>query len=512
MSTDTPHDAGADGSRLPNEGAIPAGAEAGAAQREPADRSGTALSARFPYGPNYTLELGASGFRAPRGRGRSEEFVAYRDITHVATEPRAVAVGTRHGVVLLNRTGLGGERAADDLARALRERVFALPGGDERRARFERLDAKLRARRPWIAALLVVLTGVVFVLQEFVPGFYEAAIYRPPLIALGEWWRYATTQFLHVNVLHLGMNAAAALIAGAFVERALGRGAALFIAGAAGWGAMFASRFGNYSELLGFSGIAAGFFGALLAIEFLAPAEAPAPARIPRAVLVSVVVLQAALDFLPLLSAWGAHTAGLAHLGGFVAGGIAALLVREGGRGFVLAGATAAVLAASASFGVVAKNLLDPGPALERQAHAMLQSPVADPSGLNNLAWAIATARAPSKAALEAAAQLAETAAMLTSRREPTVLDTLAEVYFAQGRNAEAIAVIDEALALAPGESYYGEQRRRFAGERAADDRPDPPVEVQRPLAPQDGAPERGAEPRLPPREVELPPGDEITV
>lgn len=510
MSTDTPHDAEVEGSQAPTEGAAPAGTEASAAQREP-DRGAALANTRFGYGPDYTLELGASGFRAPRWPGRGEEFVAYREITHVAAEPRAVAIGTRHGVVLLNRGLLGGERAADEFARAVRERVFALPGGDERRARFERLDAKLRARRPWIAALLVALTGIVFALQKFVPGFYEAAIYRPPLIELGEWWRYATTQFLHVNVVHLGMNAAATLIAGAFVERALGRGAALFIAGAAGWGAMFASRYGAYSELLGFSGIAAGFFGALLAIEFLAPAEAPAPARVPRTVLVSVVALQAALDFLPLLSAWGAHTAGLAHLGGFVGGGIAALLVREGGRGFVLAGAAAAVLAASASFGVVAKNLIDPAPALERQARAMLESPVADPAGLNNLAWAIATSRAPSKAALESAAQLAETAAMLTSRREPTVLDTLAEVYFAQGRAEDAIAVIDEALALAPGETYYEQQLRRFRGERAADDRPDPPAEVQRPQGPQDVTPQREGDPRLPPR-APLPPGDEITV
>ena len=34
---------------------------------------------------------------------------------------------------------------------------------------------------------------------------------------------------------------------------------------------------------------------------------------------------------------------------------------------------------------------------------------------------------------------------------------------------------IDEAIRLAPHERYFLEQRRRFTGERAADDRPDPP-------------------------------------
>ena len=37
-------------------------------------------------------------------------------------------------------------------------------------------------------------------------------------------------------------------------------------------------------------------------------------------------------------------------------------------------------------------------------------------------------------------------------------------------------ATIDEAIAQDPGESYYQEQRKRFAGERAADDRPEGPT------------------------------------
>ena len=63
---------------------------------------------------------------------------------------------------------------------------------------------------------------------------------------------------------------------------------------------------------------------------------------------------------------------------------------------------------------------------------------------------------------------------------------------------ARAVAVIDEAIAIWPAEPYFREQRRRFLGERSADDRPDPPPP-----------------PHLRPREpVPLPPRDEpgITV
>ena len=80
----------------------------------------------------------------------------------------------------------------------------------------------------------------------------------------------------------------------------------------------------------------------------------------------------------------------------------------------------------------------------------------------------------------EAAAPLllAERAVSETQRLEATILDTLAEVQFGLGMDAAAISAIDEAIALDPNETYYHEQRRRFAGERARGDRPEyiPPM------------------------------------
>jgi hypothetical protein len=277
---------------------------------------------------------------------------------------------------------------------------------------------------------------------------------------------------------------------------------------------MLASWFGAYAELLGFSGIAAGFFGALVALEFFAPGEAPAPARIPRPILVGVIALQALLDLAPSppLPEWAAHSAGLAHLGGFLAGGLAALLARENRRVLATAGALASLLVVLASFGVVAQNLVRPSRSLERQAHEMLERGISNPGELNNLAWQIATASDASKQALAQAAKLAELAVQLTGGQEPTVLDTLAEVYFAQGRAGDALSVIDEAIARAPGESYYAEQRRRFTGERAADDRPEPPPELQQPQPREEGAAPGDGFDFEPPGETPLPPGDEITV
>ena len=57
-----------------------------------------------------------------------------------------------------------------------------------------------------------------------------------------------------------------------------------------------------------------------------------------------------------------------------------------------------------------------------------------------------------------------------------SLIDTLAELQFQLGRPDEAVATIDRAIALDPEESYYREQRRRFRGERPADDRPPDPT------------------------------------
>ena len=62
-----------------------------------------------------------------------------------------------------------------------------------------------------------------------------------------------------------------------------------------------------------------------------------------------------------------------------------------------------------------------------------------------------------------------------TERSDPDVLDTLAETLFVLGDLPRALEVIDEAIELSEEESYFVEQRRRFNGERAANDRPSPP-------------------------------------
>jgi tetratricopeptide (TPR) repeat protein len=85
-----------------------------------------------------------------------------------------------------------------------------------------------------------------------------------------------------------------------------------------------------------------------------------------------------------------------------------------------------------------------------------------DEVALNNLAWLYATAEDESVRDKKAALELARRAASI--KKEAFILDTLAEAYFINGMHEEALATIEEALALKPEENrnYYLEQRERF--------------------------------------------------
>ena len=116
--------------------------------------------------------------------------------------------------------------------------------------------------------------------------------------------------------------------------------------------------------------------------------------------------------------------------------------------------------------------------ALERHALRLLNTPAA--LGFlhdNAVAWFIATEGEPSEMGLQVAVELADRAVLATGRRDPNILDTLAEALFQAGDVISSLLTIDEAIRLAPHEPYFHEQRRRFTGELAADDRPAPPGE-----------------------------------
>ena len=80
---------------------------------------------------------------------------------------------------------------------------------------------------------------------------------------------------------------------------------------------------------------------------------------------------------------------------------------------------------------------------------------------LNETAWLYATADAPVRNP-EKAVELATKAANLTHNRQPAILDTLAEAYFAAGNREKAVEVEKRAILLAPARADLQEHLKKY--------------------------------------------------
>ncbi|HSJ96269.1 MAG TPA: rhomboid family intramembrane serine protease [Myxococcota bacterium] len=433
---------------------------------------------RFPLRPGRgEVALHASGFRHPASRwSGAERFTGYRDVTHLQLGPRQLRIGTRQGVWILPRAWFADADGAERLVHALFERIAAEPGARAQLATMAEAEQLLREPHGLRATPLVAaLCLVVFALEEWLgPVVHHAGFMSPLLASGGEPWRLLTANVLHADVTHLSLNALGLLALGALVERPLGALRTVLVLGLSAVAATASAWLAGYDALVGASGMVAGLAGALLWLELRRTELLPAGWRIPRRPFVAAIAVDAMLPLaLPMI-------AGAAHAAGFLAGGLAASLCsgrqlrREPLRfeallAVGLVGAIALASLASASRFVFGSS------AWEGHAERLLEAERPPALILNDAAWLIVTADHPSERALSDAVELAERAVRATGGADPNILDTLAEAQWRNGDESAALETIDAAIALQPEEPYFREQRRRFSGERAADDRPDPP-------------------------------------
>ncbi|HEY5659014.1 MAG TPA: rhomboid family intramembrane serine protease, partial [Myxococcota bacterium] len=431
------------------------------------------------------LRLDVDGLHHPRTpRGGGFAFTRYEDISHLATSSRAVWIGTRASVYLVARRAFVDPAAPERLVRALLARIAQRPEGAAQLARMAQIEELARMpgsqRATWGLAVACL---VAFALQLALGDAVQVVgYYSPPLVEDGDWWRLLTANLLHAAPAfpaHLVLNLLGLLAIGSLVERSVGTARTLCIMGASGLGSMVASGLTSDVGVVGVSGVVFGLLGALTWLELRAGEHLPAWWRVPRRALYVVLVVSAVLGFaVPFV-------AGAAHVGGFVCGALALAAVR--GRrlgphpspGWVRAGAGAVLAATLAAVVAAGSDLLAPGDFMARQTARLARLPDIDPMELNNRAWFIAEGMDASREHLEAALLLAERAVAETQRTQASMLDTLAEIEFQLGRPERAAEIIEEAIAQAEDErfaEYYREQRRRFRGERAADDRPEAPM------------------------------------
>ncbi len=455
----------------------------------------------FALSGGSRVVLHESGFLHPVGA--AQRFTPYSELIHVTLDARVLRIGAARGGWRIPRAAFALPGGARTLAGALRARMAGLPDGPARVQRQQALDRRLaESGRVWLGIGLAGVCTALYLLGRFVPVLSMEGEYWGELGFAAEPWRLVTAQLLHASLPHLALNALGLLALGGLLERQLGLSRAALALAASGLGAMLGCALAAYDRVVGASGLVAGAAGALLALELFRPQLLPAPWRLPRRLLAGAIVADA------LLLLYVPNVAHAAHVGGFLAGGAAALALAPRGASAPFSGPALRFASASAlalvlvALGALARSVADPDLAATRRAERLLADERTNALALNNYAWTIAVSERPSEQQLRVALSLARRAVRDTRRNDPNLLDTLAEVYFQIGRAGDAVATIDEAIELAPDEPYFREQRRRFEGERAADDRPDPP----------DEPPSIVPEPRPDPEEPEFDDGPGVSV
>jgi membrane associated rhomboid family serine protease len=169
----------------------------------------------------------------------------------------------------------------------------------------------------WGAVPVCLLLAVIFVLSDLFPGIREAWVFDTARVRAGEWWRFFTAVLLHADMAHLLANLTCGVVLFGLVMARFGAGCGLFTA-------FLAGGLGNLAGLmlyskpytgLGASGMVMGALGLLSFHSISLWRTNPLAARdLIRGGLAGV--------FLFLILGVDPKSDLVAHLGGFVAGGL----------------------------------------------------------------------------------------------------------------------------------------------------------------------------------------------
>jgi membrane associated rhomboid family serine protease len=177
-------------------------------------------------------------------------------------------------------------------------------------------------------ALLLILAVVYLMGDVFLPGELQDKLLlwagnSPDTLRDHEWWRLFTALFLHANLLHLAMNGAGLWIFGSAVEKTMGHWRVLAIFLVAGVLGNLASAFhAHYDVAIGASGGIFGVIGAFVVSVWRL--RSPMYFALRRRLLL-VLALMVASDF--TIGGLEPQVDNLAHVGGFVAGILIAILL-----------------------------------------------------------------------------------------------------------------------------------------------------------------------------------------
>lgn len=182
---------------------------------------------------------------------------------------------------------------------------------------------------PAISLALVVVLAIAYGAQVFLlsPQAVSDLALSAPALAGGRWWTLVSHIFLHGGLVHLLMNAGAALAFGPAVARHFGRGARsagvfilyFLVCGVAGGLGYLALNPDSAAQVIGASGAISGLWGGAARLigrrrGLWGLWQGPAPGQIIAVVALNLLI--AVTGF----AAGGLQIAWQAHIAGFVAG------------------------------------------------------------------------------------------------------------------------------------------------------------------------------------------------
>ncbi|GAB2191598.1 rhomboid family intramembrane serine protease [Sessilibacter sp. MAH2] len=156
--------------------------------------------------------------------------------------------------------------------------------------------------------------------QVFIPESQIASVYQD--IAAGQFWRLFTPVFIHFSGLHIALNATMLWFLGSRIERAIGLRSYLILVVFTGIiSNIVQAQWDGIAFFGGLSGVVFALVGYVLVWQYRSSQTAIA---IPKP-LIGMMIFSLILGFTPVLNIIsGSNIANGAHLGGFIAGVIAA--------------------------------------------------------------------------------------------------------------------------------------------------------------------------------------------
>lgn len=182
---------------------------------------------------------------------------------------------------------------------------------------------------PGVSLALIALLAIAYGVQVFFlsPDAVAALALSRPALSEGRWWTLLSHVFLHANLVHLLMNAGAALAFGPAVARHFGPGARsagtfllyFLVCGVVGGLGYIAVHPHGVDMVVGASGAISGLWGGAARLLGRWRGLGRLWDRQVRGQIAAVVILNLLIG-LTGLAAGGLHIAWEAHIAGFVAG------------------------------------------------------------------------------------------------------------------------------------------------------------------------------------------------